>query len=275
MENNVHFIDGEYVEESRATLPISDLSLHRGFGIFEYLRTYSGRPFHLREHLQRFRNSAKEMHLNVPYSDDEIHEILDTLLQKNGFEESAIKLFLTGGNSDDYLLPCSREKFLIFAKPYVVPKLPEAVSLQTITYARYMPEVKAIGYIPAVTALQRFKDADDILYVSESNEVLECTRSNLFAVKNGKLLTPKHGVLKGITRALVMHLCKTEECILTREALMECEEVFITSSTKEVLPVRQIDGHTFQAPGPITIELATRFTEYVKRGLQDNLNWSK
>jgi branched-chain amino acid aminotransferase len=192
------YLNGEILLEKDAKVGIFDIGLLRGYGVYEALTTHNKKPFMLDDHLVRFRNAAKSLDLKVPKTDQEIIEIIDTLIKKNGFAESNIKFILTGGNTINAIeYDFEKPTFYIFIEEFkAVPNtfLTDGCSVITHEHQRQYSESKTINYIMAVKLqkLIREKGAIDALYVS-NNLVLECSTSNFFIVKNGKLITANNG----------------------------------------------------------------------------------
>lgn len=274
------FFNGSFLSEQDAKLSILDLGLIRGFGVFDYLRTYKGKPFHLQEHLQRLQYSAKNIGLTLPYTFDEIEKVLEKLIEQNGPGEYSLKLMLTGGVSPDQLLPSGNTSFIAFAYPLTpYPSIHFTNGIKTITtfHKRCLPDCKTTQYLPAIISLQegKKKGALESLYINENQEILEATTSNFFAFKKGVLITPpEDGILLGITREVILRLCQNHFPIeiraISKEEIPHLDETFITASNKEVMPVIQIDDYVIQQGkvGPLTQEVIKLFSTYTSSG-----NW--
>jgi branched-chain amino acid aminotransferase len=269
--SSIFYIDGDYVQSDEATVPVEDLAVLRGYGVFDFLRTYGGRPFHLESHLRRLERSARLVSLDLPQSIDEIRRITLETLERNNFHESNVRIVVTGGTSDDNITPNGGARLLVMVTP--LKSQPETwyrdgVKIITNHTERYMPEAKTINYIPAVIALKKAKaeGAVDAIYVDKSGHALEGTTTNLFAFFGDRLVTPGQSVLQGITRQTVLELAsdrfQVELADLPLADLLRADEVFICSSNKEVCPVQQVDDHTIGqgVPGPHTRFLMGQFT---------------
>ncbi len=244
-------MDGEFVAENKAFIPVDDLAVLRGFGVCDLMRTYKGMPYFLNEHIQRLENSAKEIGLELPWSCEDIVKIVLETLKKNGtINEANIRIVITGGSSSDFLTPQGNPRLLVLVTP--IPELPDSwynqgVKVITISIERDIPGAKSISYIPATIALKKAKQAGGVeaLYVDRNNFVREGATSNLFAFINGRLITPGQGVLKGITRELILSVSKNLFKIELRQIhideLLKADEVFITGTNKGVVPVVRID----------------------------------
>ena len=152
------YINDQFVESEEAKVSALDLSVLRGFGVMDYLRTYGGRPFRLKEHLERFIFSAEEIGLKVPKSIEELEEVVEGLLLKTDFEETSIKVVLTGGVSEDQLMPGGIPTFFAVAypfKPFPEVYFEKGIKIMTECYERPFPKAKSIHYLPAIVALKK------------------------------------------------------------------------------------------------------------------------
>ncbi len=265
-------VDGQYVDE--VALSIHDLGFLRGYGVFDYLRTYKGRPFHLQEHLQRLAYSAKEIGLQLPYSFSQITYWIENLLHKMSGAESSIKIILTAGDSPDHFFPQGPCRFIILVYPLVTPKsalYTQGVHAITLNTARPLPKVKSLYYVPGVYALAQNRQATEALYLGEKKEILEGTTSNFFSfTKAGLHTADEDNVIFGITRAVVLRLANDLFPVLHAPVFYQnislIEEAFITSSSREILPVISIDGIPIGKGivGERTKQLMRSFTEYTE-----------
>jgi D-alanine transaminase/branched-chain amino acid aminotransferase len=261
--SNWCFINDEFLAEEKAVLHIHDLSIQRGYGIFDFFKVQNSVPVFLEEHLERFYFSAEQMRLNVRYTKDELKQILSQLLQKNKIDNTGVRITLTGGYSPDgYQL--SKPNLIISLRPFTPPtkeQFEKGIKLITYEHQRQLPEVKSIDYLMPIW-LQPFvkgKDADDVLY-HRNGMVSECPRSNFFAVtKDDTIVTASKNVLKGVMRNKLVEIAKrsfkVEERDLTIEEIKSAKEAFITSTTKTILPVKQIDKFFLYEQNSVTTQL--------------------
>ncbi|MBS0621104.1 MAG: aminotransferase class IV [Verrucomicrobia bacterium] len=268
------YVNGAFVQEDEAKISVLDLAILRGFCVFEYMRTYRGKPFHLEDHLLRLKHSATQIGLQLPHSLEEIAEIVYTLLRSTPSPESSIKILITGGISPDQFYPSAQSSLIAFNYPLVLfPESDYENGIRTITtnVLRPYPSCKSTQYIGGVLAMQKGKElkAKEALYVNPQGKILEATTSNFFGYKNGTLYTySSPEVLTGITREVVLREVKGKLPVVNRpilyEEIPELEEAFITSSTKEVMPVVQIDDHPIGSGqvGPVSREIRALFKSY-------------
>lgn len=247
------FINDSFVAAENAALSYRDLAIQRGYGVFDFFRVDQGRPVFLEDHLDRFHFSAAQMHLSISLQRDELKEVIETLIRKNQMEKGGIRLTLTGGNSPDGYQPATPN--LVISPhsftPVTAEQLTLGIRLMTYAHQRQLPEVKSIDYLMAIwlQPLLREKQCDDILY-HQDGWITECPRSNFFLVTGRETIaTPSLGILKGITRSKILEACGSHFTIEERPVhITECktaEEAFISSTTKTVLGVRQLDEYQF------------------------------
>lgn len=263
----VSFLNDEFVPEEKAVLHCSDLSIQRGYGIFDFFKVVNGVPAFLEEHLSRFYSSAEEMRLNVRYPKEELKKIVFELLEKNNAEHTGVRITLTGGYSTD-AYQISKPNLIISIRPFQSPtqdQFVKGIKLITYQHQRQLPHVKTIDYLMAIWLqphIQKNK-ADDVLY-HQNGTVTECPRSNFFIVTNeNKIVTPSKNILKGVMRIKLIEVVKRnfeiEERDLSIVEIKTAKEAFITSTTKIVLPVRQIDEHIFSHQSSITSQIHHSF----------------
>ncbi len=277
-ENAWWYIDGKWVHPHEATISINDVAVLRGYSVFESLRTYNRRPFHIVEHLGRLYYSAEIIDLPVPYTREFITEIILAVIERNTYKHASLRLLLTGGETEDGVLPVKPPVLAILITPLGerdMQRFEQGTRLITTRLQRLFPEAKTSSYVSAIRALKMAaqRGASDALFVNEQDHVLEGTRSNFFVFRGDTLITPREGVLIGITRNVVLTLAQQagfaieERPILVSE-LTEIDEAFITGSSREITPVIQIDDVQIGSgkPGARTWELEKRFIELVERG---------
>ena len=264
---SIYYVDGDFVAADEAVLPVSDLAVLRGYGAFDYLRTYHGEPFRLMRNVQRLRTSSEIIGLEYAYSDDDIYNIVIETLNRNKdqfpSEEYSIRLVMTGGTSPDNITPQQKPRLIVMIaslNPYPAAWYEEGVKVMTVDMMRAFTGAKSTNYIPAILALREVKAQDGVeaLYTSPENYVLEGTTSNLFMFKGNTLITPPTDVLPGITRSVILEICEghyaIEERHITLDELTDADEVFISASNKRVMPVVTVNNDTIGNghPGELT-----------------------
>lgn len=262
------FLNDQFIPEEKAVLHVQDLSIQRGYGIFDFFKVENTHPVFLDEHLDRFYFSAERMRLNIAYSKDELKKIVFELLVKNNASYTGVRITLTGGYSEDgYQL--SKPNLIICLRSFSAPtkeQFDKGIRLITYEHQRQLPEVKSIDYLMAIwlQPFTRQNNADDILY-HQNGIVTECPRSNFFIVtKDDIIVTASKNILKGIMRQKVVEIAKKgfkiQERDITIDEIKSAKEAFITSTTKHILPVRQVDEHIFPRQNSITVQLSDRLS---------------
>ncbi len=248
---SVYYINGDYVDSTKATIPANDLAILRGYGIFDFLRTYGGVPFQLGAHLRRLQKSAELLELNCPWDIEELMTIVMETLNRNAYEESHIRIIVTGGDSPDNFLPQGKSRLMVMVTP--TPDINPAhytdgAEVVTMEIERYIPGAKSLNYIPGIIARRKALRINpksiETIYRVDGN-VIEGTTTNTFIVKDGVWATPGDKLLPGITRAETIKLLENYTTLEIRDITLDeyksADEVIITSSTKDIMPVVKVD----------------------------------
>lgn len=275
MIHNFCYFNGKIIPLSKAYISLDDLGILRGYGAFDFSRTYNGKPFHLKDQFARFKNSAKSIGLSVPISQKEFEEVLYQLLKKNKLKDASFRAVITGGRAASDMISGSTPTFYILVEPaYSLPDslYKKGVKLVPHNYMRYVPEAKTTNYIEAARLQKEKKKqgAFEILYTSD-NKVFECASSNFFLIKGNTLITAKNNVLPGITRRIILSLAQPHFVIEEREVgvdeLATAHEAFVTGANKKVLGVVKI-GNVIVGNGVVgekTKLLKRLFDEYTTK----------
>ena len=266
------YFNGEISPLDSTIFKSNDLAILRGYGMFDYFRTYNGIPFRWDDYWQRFENSAKLLKLKLPLDQEATAKILADLFALSGEKEVAFRFVLTGGYSADSVSVVEPN---LLIRTEALPQDNPAGRLKGIKvlpyeYVRDLPEIKSTNYVHMVLMADEMKrqEAADLLFYKDG-EISELTRSNIFLFRENTLITSNQNILNGITRRVVMELAesyfKIEERPVTYDELMEADEVFTTSTTKWVMPVVQIGHHQVGngVAGKQTLFLQKLFEELV------------
>lgn len=274
------FLNGKLVPKEQATVSVFDHGLLYGDGIFEGIRAYNGCVFKLQEHIDRLFESAHTIMLTIPMTKKEIEEAVVKTLQANKLADAYIRLVVTRGTGDLGLDPrkCPQATVFIITDSIVLyPRefYEKGLSIVTVPTMRNMPEtlnpsIKSLNYLNNIMAKIEAANAGSVEAIMLNNQgyVVECTGDNIFIVKKGKLITtPAYiGALEGITRNAIIALAKKrgifcEERILTRHELFNADEMFLTGTAAEVVPVVEVDKRRIAEgkPGRITLSLLDDF----------------
>ena len=281
------YLNGKFVDSREASVSVFDHGLLYGDGVFEGIRSYNGRVFKLREHVDRLYESAHTIMLRMPMGKAQMMEVVKRSLRVNRLRDAYIRLVVTRGEGDLGLDPrkCARPTVFVIAdkiRLYPLSLYQQGLELITVATQRNVPEalnpqIKSLNYLNNILAKIEAITAgyEEAIMLSSSGYVTECTGENLFIVSGRQLLTPPPyiGVLRGITRQTVMDLgakmrLDVREELLTRHDLFNAQECFLTGTAAEIVPVVKIDGRVIGAgmPGPLTKKLQQRFRQLTKTG---------
>ena len=239
------YFNGSIVDESQASISIHNLGLQRGFGIFDLFRGRGGRPTFMEDHLARFYKSQSFLDLDINIEKEEIRVAVGELQEANNFDESTFRLMLLadGNESEEVLKPL----FYITNSDISSHNNPSTANVILHEYLREYPSIKSINYLTSNHLHRAKKKAHAIDVVYHSNGIIsEASRSNIFLVKDGVLLTPQTNILLGVTRKNILSFAEEILPVSVQDVsvrmLFEAEEVFISSTLKEVMPIVTIDG---------------------------------
>ena len=247
-------------------ISVYDTGFLRGHAAFEYLRTYESVPFHLDDHITRLEQSCERLGIACPT--DLVRESVASGIELCGAKSIGIKIVVTAGESHDGFSYGGRPEVILLAEALTWKRSPD-IALLTMPFERPLHECKTLFYAPAIVGMREAKraGADDVLFVSREGMVLETGRANFFCVVGGRVVTPRNGVLGGVTRKIVSELLGAEERDVSVEEVMGCEGAFITSTTQEIVPVTHIDGVEMKASRDVALAIDL-FDEYVKNFLK-------
>jgi len=278
-------VNGRLLDEAHAVISVFDHGFLYGEGVYETLRTYNGQPFLFDRHMRRLRRSAGMLALPVPLTDEQIdarcRETMRAADLGNGPDREAyIRILVTRGVGELNYDPaaCLAPSIVVISKPNVDPP-PEAfdrgVTVALVPIVRNHPDsvnplIKSNNLLNNALAMQEAyrRGAFEGVMRNFRGELAECTTSNLFVVKGGAALTPPvdAGLLPGITREFVFEVgadlgIPVREAVLHDDDLFGADEAFLTSTTREVVPIVRVDDRTVASglPGPITRALLDGF----------------
>ena len=260
-------LNGSLIAKENAFLHVSDLSIHRGYGIFDFFKIKEGENPWLVHYLDRFYNSLKYANIPFSYSREDLSNLITEVMKANELESGYIKMVATGGYSVNGYTPSGEANFMMFSFPLnKFQNKPDGQGYNLITceYLRPNPVVKSTNYFNSVMhypKMQKF-EAVDVLY-HYYGLLSECSRCNIFIVKDNKIATPKSGMLEGITRLRVLEQVSNGFNVEVRDVnaleIFSADEIFISSSTKGIMPIVSIDGTQVRdgEVGPLSRELSS------------------
>jgi branched-chain amino acid aminotransferase len=271
------YVDGRYLPEDQATVPVLDRGLLLGDGIFETMRAKRGALEFFDGHFDRFCRSAELVRMRQPHSRPELERICLEVCRLSGLSDASVRLTLTRGAYRGTLSDTGDPPRLIATcadAEHADPGLYEnGVSISIASFPKVHaidPSIKATMYLPAVLARLE-ADAQgcyESLFLDAKNRILELSSATFFAVRGGQILTPplRLGILAGVTRSAVLRLSKqerikTKEIVLNVGELETFDEAFLTSAVRGVMPIVRIGGSPVGdgKPGPLTARIIERF----------------
>jgi len=280
------YVDGKWVEPGEAVIQPEDRGYNFGDGVYEVVRIYQGQFYHWDGHMKRLIRSAKELHMTLPWTEEELHSIGLELLEKNQItsaDDAILYMQVTRGAAPrQHDIPSSdiRPVLMAFARKKERPlhELQHGISAKIVADIRWLRcDIKTLNLLGAVLVKQEAKNAgaaDCILH--RDGIVTECSAANLFAVKNGELYThPANNlILHGITRQVIIDLAKASGIKVYEEAFttsfaQEADELFLSGTTTEVMPIITVDEKpvgTGQV-GPVVRKLQELFEANIKQSV--------
>jgi len=279
------FMNDRLVPEDEARVSVFDHGLLYGDGVFEGLRSYSGRVFRLDAHIDRLWASALAISLAIPTTKAAVAKAVNDTLAANNLSDGYVRLVVTRGAGSLGLDPNRTKNPQLIVIADTISLYPAefyekglrivTAATQRVQSAALSPRIKSLNYLNNIMAKLEGLQAGcvEALMLNHKGEVAECTGDNVFIVRSGRLLTPppEAGILEGITRNAVMELAHAagidcRETPLTRYDVYTADECFLTGTAAEVIPVVDVDGRRIGAgtPGPVTSRLKADFHRLVR-----------
>ena len=279
------YINGELIDKEDAKISVFDHGFLYGDGVFEGIRSYNGKVFKMKEHIDRLYNSAAAIELTIPISKEEYAAAIESTLEANDLADAYIRAVVSRGIGTLGLNPriCEKAQVVIITDSialYPQELYENGLELVTVSTVRNHPNtldprIKSLNYLNNILAKIEALNAGvmEAIMLNTQGYVAECTGDNIFIVARGKLATPpaSAGILEGITRAVVIELARAE-CIpalerdLTRYDIFTADECFLTGTAAEIIPVVKVDGRTLAdgRPGPTTLKLLESFRKLTR-----------
>ncbi len=281
----VIYSNGKFVPKNEAKTSVYDHGFLYGDGVFEGIRAYNGRIFRLDQHLERMYDSAKAIDLKIPLSKEEMKKAIIETLKKNNLKDAYIRPIVSRGDGDLGLDPrkCPKPNIFIITQEWGAmygDLYEKGLTAVTVGVRRNAPEalppnIKSMNYLNNILAKieANAKGGDEAIILDVRGNISEGSGDNIFAVKNGRILTPPTlNNLRGITRAAAIELAAKEgiEVLETDIGLFDiytADEVFVTGTAAEIAPITKIDGRLIAdgMPGKITKKLMSAFKEMTKK----------
>lgn len=275
--NQIVYLNGEFMPLSEAKIPVLDRGFIFGDGVYEVIPVYSRSAFRLAEHLRRLQASLSSVRIDNPHSESAWMEIVNTLIARNETDDQYVYLHITRGVAKrDHAFPNPPVTPTVFVMSYPLTTPPanllhSGVSAITAPDNRWLRcDIKAISLLPNVLLRQAAVDAGcaETIMIRDDEFMTEGAASNIFVVKNGTLLAPPKNnlMLPGITYDVVLELAAAyaipyQVRKILKEELLDADELLLTSSTKEVLPITRLNGRPVGngQPGPMFEKLYQQY----------------
>lgn len=282
------WINDHLVPESQAKISIFDRGFLYGDGVYETVRVYEGKIFRAEGHWKRLRKSLKGIHLQIPWSNSKLRDACLKTIKANGLEECLTRITITRGRGEVGYDPktCKNPSLVIFASPIRKDLLQcwlKGVKISVVPVRRnhqksLNPSLKTINCLNGILAkIESLKEnAFEGVFLNLEENLAEGTISNIFMIKNGILKTPalECGILDGVTRGAVIEAAKkqkikVQETKINVAELLRADEIFLTSTTMEIMPVIRVDNQPIKnsAPGPISKTLHAGLRSLIQKEL--------
>jgi branched-chain amino acid aminotransferase len=277
-------MNGKLVDKSEAKVSVYDHGLLYGDGVFEGIRVYHGKVFRHKEHIDRLYDSARAIWLEIPMSREQMIRAVEETVKANDKQNGYIRLIVTRGPGTLGLDPrkCEPQVIIIVDDISLYPQELYENGLEIITAATIRnhpaalnPRIKSLNYLNNILAkMEAIRGGClEALMLNHKGEVAECTGDNVFVIKHGEMRTtpPDAGILEGVTRNAVMEMAQkagiaVREMVMTRHDIFTADELFLTGTAAEIIPVVKCDGRAIGngKPGPVTKRLRELFVQMVK-----------
>ncbi|MDQ0196950.1 D-amino-acid transaminase [Neobacillus ginsengisoli] len=273
-------LNGEIIERSQAKVDVEDRGYQFGDGVYEVIRVYNGKMFTAKEHLYRFVRSADSIGITLPYKDEQLLELLETLIVKNNLQTGIIYMQITRGVAPrNHAFPTGKVIPALVAYTKEINRPVEGLKTGVTTILtediRWLRcDIKSLNLLGNLLAKQKASEKGCFEAIQlRGNDVTEGSSSNIFIVKNGVVITHEsnHFILKGITKDVILQVCSdnglpVEERTFCLAELEQADEVFLSSTTAEVMPIVEIEGNKVNggAVGSITRKLQELFEQEIE-----------
>jgi D-alanine transaminase len=271
----IAYVNGEFLPLERAMIHVEDRGFQFADAVYEVVRTYHGKPFAIDEHLARLFRSLEGIRLRHTFTADHLKSLVTEAMQRAGFAESVIYLQITRGRAPRHRsIPSQSEPTLIMTVRELHPAThlrETGVSVITVPDNRWARcDIKSVALLANVLAYHAAREAGahDAIFIESDDSVSEATAGNVFVVIDGKLSTPPKGprILSGVTRDKVLQAARmagleAREERIAKADLFKAEEIFLTSTTAEIVPVVAVDGQKVGTgrPGPVAARVYEQF----------------
>jgi aminodeoxychorismate lyase len=279
-DSMIVFLNGKFLPEAEAVVPLNDRGFMLGDGLFETMRVANGKPFRMAQHLERMTRGADFLKIKPPYTPKELQKFAGELIEKNGLAEAILRVTLTRGPGQRGYSPknSGTPTLAMAVSPLPTVNAEEPLQWSMITSTLRIPASDALASFKTTSKLLNVvaraeaeeKGADEALLLNTNGEVAETAGGNLFWVFQDKICTVPtgRGVLPGITRAVVLEICQslgleTNKRVIKPEHLRNAEGIFVTQSALGLVPVVALDGLPV-APSPLVDQIGSAYNDMLR-----------
>jgi aminodeoxychorismate lyase len=274
------FLNGRFVPEAQAAVPVNDRGFMYGDGLFETMRVVGGVPFRMAQHLERMTRGADFLKIKPPFTPRELEKFAEQLIGENKMPDAILRVTLTRGPGERGYTPAAESRPTVVMTLCAAPPLDDSVEWNLITSSFRIPAADPLSSFKTTSKIlhvmarleAKEKGADEALLINTNGEVAETASGNLFWVYQDKICTVPtgRGVLPGITRAVVLEICQTlglqvNKRVIKPEALRNSEGIFVTQSALGIVPVSAYDGEPV-SPSPLVDQIAQAYHEMLAKG---------
>jgi branched-chain amino acid aminotransferase len=271
------FLNGQFLPETEAVVPIKDRGFMYGDGLFETIHVVGKRPFRMAQHLERMTRGADFLKIKCPFTPKALEKFAEQLIEQNKMPEAILRVVLTRGPGERGYAPNGDGNPTVVMTLHPAPSLDavKAIEWSLITSSFRISATDPLASFKTMNKLTHVmarieateKGANEALLINTNGEVAEASSGNLFWVYQDKICTVPtgRGVLPGITRAVVLEICRTlglqtNKCVIKPEALRKSEGIFVTQSALGIVPITQFDGETVKS-SPLVDQIARAYSE--------------
>jgi aminodeoxychorismate lyase len=274
------FLNGQFLPEAQAVVPVNDRGFLLGDGLFETIRVAGGKPFRFAQHLERMTRGADFLKIKPPFSPKELEKSAAQLIEQNKLPDAILRVTLTRGPGERGYNFNGECKPTLAMALHAAPSPENHIEWNLVTSSYRIPAADPLSSFKTTSKIlhvmaraeAKEKGADEALLINTNGEVAETASGNLFWVYDDKICTVPtgRGVLPGITRAVVLEICQTlglpvNKRVIKPEALRNCKGIFVTQSALGIVPVASFDGEPV-APSPLVDQIARAYHEMLMKG---------
>jgi aminodeoxychorismate lyase len=279
IDSMVVFLNGQFLSEAEAVVPVNDRGFLLGDGLFETLRVVNGKPFRMAQHLERLTRGAEFLKIKPPCTPRELEKFARQLIEKNQLPEAILRLTLTRGPGGRGYSPKGAEQPTLVMALHPAPSRENRVEWNLITSSFRIPASDALASFKTTSKILHVlaraeaeeKGANEALLINTNGEVAETAGGNIFWVYQDKICTVPagRGVLPGITRAVVLEICQslgleTNKRVIKPAGLRISAGIFVTQSVLGIVPIGSFDGEPV-SPSPLLDQIAGAYDEMLTR----------